>query len=413
MFLLLPYLIFPRLHTHGPHISGMYPGDDIFVEIDPQESYKYKYTFGTDHMPGTHWYHPHFHGSTAIQTGQGAAGMLIIEEPDDYPLPDYIKKMPEVELIMQNLNLHEHLRQAARESEFYLTWQEGDGLNTTNVTSTITDLMLVNMQFVPKIEMQAGKWYRWRMVLSSYFDSLAMRFDEEDDCEFQLLAKDGIYLTDAPRTVPGIILSPGNRADVAVRCNKIGKTKVMSFNPYAEPPQSGGGASGASRSDEVFRAFSRFNAQPEIMMLDVVSSDEDGDEDLEHFDLQRPCYLVDLSQVDSSEIEKSFTVRLACEDVPVCRNLTINGMKWKDKYTYLETFSLGKVQEISEYVQGVLDFFPTPTKAHPISIHYCSPSCKPRCKYWVWSVSGNLLCILYVPLNHSSISYISLSPCSF
>ena len=38
----------------------------------------------------------------------------------------------------------------------------------------------------------------------------------------QLLAKDGIYLHEAPRHVDEIILSPGNRADVAVRCAEVG-----------------------------------------------------------------------------------------------------------------------------------------------------------------------------------------------
>jgi FtsP/CotA-like multicopper oxidase with cupredoxin domain len=339
------YLHFPIL-SHLLSLVDLVPsGDDIFVRIDPQESHKYEYTIGTDHMPGTHWYHPHFHGSTALQTGQGAAGLIIIEDPDDYPLPEYIKTMPEVEMVLQNLNLHEHIRQAAAESEFYLSFQEGDGLNTTNTTTDITNLVLVNMQYVPKLEMQAGKWYRWRMVLSSYFDSIAMRLKEESDCEFQLLAKDGIYLTDAPRSVPGIILSPGNRADVAVRCNKIGHTKVLSFDPYLEPAQSG-----ISFAQDNFRPFSNFNMQPEIMLLDVVSSEEDTDEDIEHFDLQRPCYLVDLTDVDASEIEKNFTVSLHCHDLPVCRNLTINGKQWENKDTYLETFSLGRVQEISEYL---------------------------------------------------------------
>ena len=31
------------------------------------------------HPPGTHWYHPHAHGATAMQVGSGMAGFLIIE----------------------------------------------------------------------------------------------------------------------------------------------------------------------------------------------------------------------------------------------------------------------------------------------------------------------------------------------
>ena len=43
-----------NIHLHGPHISGMAPGDDIFVRVDPGENFTYQYTFGEEHMPGTH-----------------------------------------------------------------------------------------------------------------------------------------------------------------------------------------------------------------------------------------------------------------------------------------------------------------------------------------------------------------------
>ena len=43
-----------NIHLHGPHISGMSPGDDIFVRVDPGENFTYQYIFGEDHMPGTH-----------------------------------------------------------------------------------------------------------------------------------------------------------------------------------------------------------------------------------------------------------------------------------------------------------------------------------------------------------------------
>ena len=56
--------------------------------------------------------HPHFHGSTALQTGQGVAGMLIIDEDDDYNVPNEIKNMPEKNLLFQNINVP-HLRDAA------------------------------------------------------------------------------------------------------------------------------------------------------------------------------------------------------------------------------------------------------------------------------------------------------------
>ena len=60
-----------NIHTHGLHISGEAPGDSIFTEVAAGESYTYTYKLPTNHMGGTFWYHPHHHGSTAIQAGGG------------------------------------------------------------------------------------------------------------------------------------------------------------------------------------------------------------------------------------------------------------------------------------------------------------------------------------------------------
>merc|ERR1712216_1009285 len=70
---------------------------------------------------------------------------------------------------------------------------------------------LINMQYIPKITVEKGKWYRMRMTMSSVQDGLAWRAPR--GCEMQLLAKDGIYLNDAPRKINVMILAAGNRAD--------------------------------------------------------------------------------------------------------------------------------------------------------------------------------------------------------
>ena len=63
-----------NLHVHGLHVSSKAPGDDIFTVVDPESSYDFEYEIPDFHMGGTHWYHPHHHGSTALQAGGGAFG---------------------------------------------------------------------------------------------------------------------------------------------------------------------------------------------------------------------------------------------------------------------------------------------------------------------------------------------------
>merc|ERR1711983_436827 len=77
--------------------------------------------------------------------------------------------------------------------------------------------ILVNMQYIPKITLMAGKWYRMRMVMSSTMDGVV--FTAPSGCDLQLLAKDGVYLQDAPRSIKYVVIAPGNRADVAIKCD--------------------------------------------------------------------------------------------------------------------------------------------------------------------------------------------------
>ena len=46
----------------------------------------------------------------------------------------------------------------------------------------------------------------------------------------QLLAKDGIYIQDFPRRVKKLPIPPGGRADVMIRCSKVGKTFVKTLS---------------------------------------------------------------------------------------------------------------------------------------------------------------------------------------
>ena len=56
-----------NLHFHGAHVSGELPSDDITLRIPPGGQFQYEIHFPSNHMPGTHWIHPHVHGSGSIQ----------------------------------------------------------------------------------------------------------------------------------------------------------------------------------------------------------------------------------------------------------------------------------------------------------------------------------------------------------
>lgn len=68
-----------NLHTHGLWVSPTGNSDNVLVSLNPGVSFQYEYNVPADHPAGTFWYHPHRHGSTAIQVASGMAGALIVQ----------------------------------------------------------------------------------------------------------------------------------------------------------------------------------------------------------------------------------------------------------------------------------------------------------------------------------------------
>jgi FtsP/CotA-like multicopper oxidase with cupredoxin domain len=68
-----------NLHSHGLWVSPTGNSDNVLLGINPSVSFEYEYNVPSDHPAGTFWYHPHRHGSTAIQVSSGMAGLLIVK----------------------------------------------------------------------------------------------------------------------------------------------------------------------------------------------------------------------------------------------------------------------------------------------------------------------------------------------
>jgi L-ascorbate oxidase len=68
-----------NMHAHGMWVSPAGNGDNVLLSIRPKTSFQYEYNIPADHPAGTYWYHPHRHGSTAVQVGSGMAGALIVD----------------------------------------------------------------------------------------------------------------------------------------------------------------------------------------------------------------------------------------------------------------------------------------------------------------------------------------------
>jgi len=295
-----------NLHTHGLHVSSAAPGDDIFVHVGPRESYDYEYEIPPDHMGGTHFYHPHAHGSTALQAGGGAAGLLIV---DDAPgeVPPEVVAMPEVPLMLTLLDVS---TLQAMQGAFNTDLWQVDGAPSGG-------LLLANGQANPTLDVFPGVWYRFRIAYAAIVSPATFSFlgDGSDDaasgCEMQLLAKDGIYLATAPRLVTELPLFSGARADVAVRCERPGNVSLAvtggAFVPLAEA---------AALTLNVAGAHGR---QP----------------DLPEFVVKRPCYVADARR-GTPDVTSSLSMF----------GLGINEKTFSNSTTYVDTFDAGSLVEI-------------------------------------------------------------------
>jgi suppressor of ftsI len=99
-----------NLHLHGldviPHLFEPVGTSDPkapMIEIMPGESKEYVFEIPADHPAGFNWYHPHHHGSTAVQAVTGMAGGIIVYGAIDQ-VPE-IKAAKEYLLVMQDIGL--------------------------------------------------------------------------------------------------------------------------------------------------------------------------------------------------------------------------------------------------------------------------------------------------------------------
>jgi FtsP/CotA-like multicopper oxidase with cupredoxin domain len=158
--------------------------------------------------PGTHWYHAHKHGSTAINVSNGMTGVFIIEGPYDDALnafygdkqtPLWTRKQPVI--VINQLGVSPNLLRT--------------GPGRTDKGPDFT----VNGRFQPVIEMAPGEVQLWRIANTSgrsgaYFGNFA------PGIQWMQIAQDGVQFANenyqASKNQP-FLLAAGNRADLLVK----------------------------------------------------------------------------------------------------------------------------------------------------------------------------------------------------
>ncbi len=216
-----------NLHFHGTHVSPQSPQDFVLLELkpklppgthppaddhpmDPRGTVAYgQFQYDVDPPPptqaeGTHWYHPHKHGSVALQVSNGMPGALIIEGKfDDWLRGYYGGKLQEKVLVMQQI---------------------------AEIVNLYTDIIpppnLINGQVNPTVHMNPGEVQRWRFVNATMKVAAQVSLNFPPGVQVKQIAMDGVrfspenYTTQPlfePRDPSVFKISPGNRADFLVQ----------------------------------------------------------------------------------------------------------------------------------------------------------------------------------------------------
>jgi FtsP/CotA-like multicopper oxidase with cupredoxin domain len=210
-----------NLHTHGLHVSGETPADDVTRLINGGYCGDYVYEVPPDHMGGTLWYHAHHHGSTYLQVAGGAFGLLLVDDSLDPGVPQGVADMTERQLAVGFLDPD-------------VAGAGGDTL----ISGTLSPTWTVNGNVQGNLCTPADEWQHWRVLLADH-DAKLKTLSVGPGCEVALLARDGVWRTTAPLDLPtnSIEITGASRADLAVRCSVDSTIEVngtVVANVYAD-----------------------------------------------------------------------------------------------------------------------------------------------------------------------------------
>lgn len=243
-----------NLHLHGSHIrpdysertpedlctgdgcgpDGRYHGDNVLIHVEPGEIAKYRWDLDEDgvHHEGTQWYHPHIHGTTAIQVTNGSAGAFIIEGPLDQ-IPE-IAAAKERVMVMNQVPIDSELAKPLKDGETC----SASTLSVNNFLS-ITEYMptLINGVRVPRLVTPPGQVERWRFIHAGNPDELGLKLHKALDANCEKwdplaridhiqIARDGITLPQFFQT-DTLWMSPGYRADMLVKMPETSETLCL------------------------------------------------------------------------------------------------------------------------------------------------------------------------------------------
>lgn len=219
-----------NLHFHGLHVSPTANHDNVFVEVQPRESFAYELTVPPGYG-GTFWYHPHRHGRLSRQLWHGLAGPLVI---DPAAPPAALAGIEEQVLVIKDISIAAGAPEPHRTAD----WARGKSGR----------IVLVNGEVQPQIRTRDSLV---RLRLINACNARMLLLARADGAPLQVIAYDG-HLLEAPRLSEEVLLTPAQRLDLLLAVADGAAVELL-HKPYNR---------GAQR--EPSRALPLFSVRPQI-----------------------------------------------------------------------------------------------------------------------------------------------------
>jgi len=222
-----------NLHWHGLTLDPRGIHDDVLIDIGPGDNFTYEVDVMEEHCTGIYWYHPHRHGSAALQVTSGAYGAArilddIVAKGTNFDLHLFLKfPVHTIFLSYHYLELYEytHLLQSSGASTEEVDLYNTQISNIFNYTGN-PYVTLTNGGFRPGIEIIEKTYYRWQIIMAPVIFVNVTFFPLWDfgaNCTVHVVARDGVYY-DAPEQIydnDPQLFSSGNRLEIVVYCESV------------------------------------------------------------------------------------------------------------------------------------------------------------------------------------------------
>jgi FtsP/CotA-like multicopper oxidase with cupredoxin domain len=198
------------IHWHGLRIPAAMDGTDAVQKpVAPGEVFEYRFLLPD---AGTFWYHSH--QNETVQMERGMYGSLIVEDPTD-PIFDGEKVFMIDDM---KLNSENEFTKPGWFVPRIVERHDGRQGNT----------LLINGKENPIIDIAAGQMERWRFINSSSARYFKLYLGGK---EFKIIGTDGGLLEHA-RTATEVLITPGERVDIAIGPFEEGETILMEALKY-------------------------------------------------------------------------------------------------------------------------------------------------------------------------------------